>query len=339
MILSSNCRAGTGKEDAEAITKARARVSWEGRGKDPSLLEGELVDHTLWPEIAKLYGHGNGIACLAADPTGRLVASACKARDAETAQVRLWDTGSWRAAGVLPGHASTVVQLAFSHDGGVLVSVSKDRQVCVYARRTTTREEGNAMTGGVFRPVQTLAKAHKRIIWSCDWAHDDALLATASRDGVVKLWRRVVREVGGERGGDEQQLPPVLVPEALACFRPTTNDSDPVTAVAFAPRLVQQGGKAVEGEKEGSYLLAIGLESGGVELWSGSKEDGGSWRCLLTFEGSLPHAATVRRLRWKPLSFDSAAGAGVNGGREKEPLVLASCGADHAVKIARVLNV
>ena len=52
MVLSSSGGAGTGKEDVEAIAKARARVSWEGRGKDPSLLEGELVDHTLWPEIA-----------------------------------------------------------------------------------------------------------------------------------------------------------------------------------------------------------------------------------------------------------------------------------------------
>jgi hypothetical protein len=107
--------------------------------------------------------------------------------------------------------------------------------------------------------------------------------------------------------------------------------------VAFAPHLVQQGGK--EGGEEGrSYLLAIGMESGGVELWSGSRDDGSSWRCLLTFQGSLPHAATVRRLRWKPLAFDSVA-AGLNGEKEREPLVLASCGADHAVKIARILNV
>lgn len=176
--------------------------------------------------------------------------------------------------------------------------------------------------------MQTLARAHKRIIWSCDWAHDDALLATTSRDGVVKLWQRRVGEGGGG-------LQPVLVPEAMASFKPTTNETDAVTAVAFAPRLIQQGGVEGGGE-EGSYLLAIGMESGGVELWSGSRDDGALWRCLLTFEGSLPHAATVRRLRWKPFSSDSVE---MNGEKEREPLVLASCGADHAVKIARILCV
>jgi len=132
-------------------------------------------------------------------------------------------------------------------------------------------------------------------------------------------------------------LQPVLVPVAMASFQPTTNETDAVTAVAFAPRLIQQQGGKEGGEEGGSYLLVIGMESGGIELWSGSKDDGSSWRCLLTFEGSLPHAATVRRLRWKPLSF--AATDGLNGEKKREPLVLASCGADHAVKISRILNV
>lgn len=305
---------GLGKEDAEAEAKARARVSWEGRGANPSLLEGELVDHTLWPEVAKLYGHGDGIMCLAADPTGQIVASACKARDAETAQVRLWDTGSWRGVGVLPGHASTVVQLAFSHDGSLLASVSKDRQVCLYARE----EDGEGPRAGAFRPVQTLARAHKRIIWSCDWAHDDALLATASRDGVVKIWGR--QGEGGVMWRD--QVLPVLGPEALASFKPSTSETDAVTAVAFAPRLVQ-------GADVAGYLLALGTESGNVELWTGTKDKGKSWRCLLAFDGSLPHAGAVRRLRWKPLSS-------AQDGDEKTSLILASCGTDHAVKIARI---
>lgn len=287
-------------DDAQAIAKARARVAWEERrADDPSLLEGELVDHTLWPEVAKLYGHGNGITCLAADPTGSVVASACKARDAETAQVRLWDTATWRSAGVLPGHASTVVQLAFSHDGRVLVSVSKDRQVRLYAQAGAEKT--------TFAPAQTLDKAHKRIIWSCDWAHDDALLATASRDGAVKLWRR------GDGAGDGGQ---VVLPEPLVTFKPSTNESEAVTAVAFAPIAV----------KEKEYLLALGLESGVIELWAGNQDAADSWRCVLVFSETLCHSATVRRLRWRPLCDEAA------------PLELASCGADHAVKLARILQ-
>ena len=43
-------------------------------------LEEHLAHNTLWPEVLKLYGHGNDLFCAAADPRGELVASACKAQ-------------------------------------------------------------------------------------------------------------------------------------------------------------------------------------------------------------------------------------------------------------------
>lgn len=305
---------GDGSEDADAIAKARARVSWQGRGPP---LEGELVDHTLWPEIAKLYGHGNGITCLASDHAGHLVASACKARDPETAQVRLWNTTTWRSAGVLPGHQSTVVQLAFSHDDQLLVSVSKDRQICLYAKGIENEE---------FKPVQALARAHKRIIWSCDWSHDDALLATGSRDGTVKLWLRT---------GASSTINKVLETEALVTIKPSmgssgSSGSDSVTAVAFAPR--------VASGSDGSYILAMGLESGDIELWTGTRDEAASWRCISVFQGSLPHVATVQRLRWKPLGDEERDASAEEGSNTTRSLQLASCGADHAVKIAKVVG-
>jgi elongator complex protein 2 len=343
---------GEAGEDAAALERARARVSWAGRGPP---LEGELVDHTLWPEVAKLYGHGNGLTCLAADHAGRLVASACKARDPETARVRLWDTATWRAlAGegggpaTLPGHQSTVVQLAFSHDDRVLASVSKDRQVCLYARKDDDggggggSSSGGEQENGAAHPgyclAQTLTKAHKRIVWSCSWSHDDALLATGSRDGSFKLWRRPQQQQQEEGGST------ILFPEPLATLRPAAaggsaargpaaaaaagsgGGAESVTAVAFAPRLLAGPGA----DADGRYLLAVGLDSGDIELWAGRKDDGASWACLLRFGGSLPHAATVKRLRWRPSASAAASEGGV--------LELASCGSDHAVKVARVLT-
>lgn len=41
-------------------------------------LEEHLAQNTLWPEIVKLYGHANHVFCLAADPCGKYLASACK---------------------------------------------------------------------------------------------------------------------------------------------------------------------------------------------------------------------------------------------------------------------
>jgi len=43
-------------------------------------LEAHLAASTLWPEIVKLYGHAGEVSALAADPRGRFLASACRAR-------------------------------------------------------------------------------------------------------------------------------------------------------------------------------------------------------------------------------------------------------------------
>lgn len=47
-------------------------------------LEEHLAQNTLWPEIVKLYGHANHVFCLAADPRGQYLASACKVLNAKT---------------------------------------------------------------------------------------------------------------------------------------------------------------------------------------------------------------------------------------------------------------
>ena len=43
-------------------------------------LEEHLAQSTLWPEVYKVYGHGNELYCLAADPRGKFLASACRAQ-------------------------------------------------------------------------------------------------------------------------------------------------------------------------------------------------------------------------------------------------------------------
>ena len=97
-------------------------------------LEEHLAQSSLWPEIGKLYGHGAELFCVAASPSGDLLASACKAQTSGTAAVWLWDTATWTALGSLMAHSLTVTQLQFSPDGQTLVSVSRDRTIAVYQR-------------------------------------------------------------------------------------------------------------------------------------------------------------------------------------------------------------
>lgn len=48
------------------------------------------MQNTLWPELQKLYGHGYEIYALAATADGQLLASTCRASNAEHAQIILW---------------------------------------------------------------------------------------------------------------------------------------------------------------------------------------------------------------------------------------------------------
>lgn len=48
------------------------------------------MQNTLWPEGAKLYGHGNDLIALAANTDGSLLASSCKASHEMDAHIILW---------------------------------------------------------------------------------------------------------------------------------------------------------------------------------------------------------------------------------------------------------
>ncbi len=51
--------------------------------------EEQLLQHTLWPEASKLYGHGNACFCVAASHRGSAVAAACRAAESQQGQVCL----------------------------------------------------------------------------------------------------------------------------------------------------------------------------------------------------------------------------------------------------------
>jgi hypothetical protein len=46
--------------------------------------------------VHKLYGHGYELYAVAADPGGRLVASACRSAKPEEAAIIIWRTGIWK---------------------------------------------------------------------------------------------------------------------------------------------------------------------------------------------------------------------------------------------------
>ncbi|KAL7994080.1 putative elongator complex protein [Plasmopara halstedii] len=229
-----------------------------------------LGRRTLWPEIRKLYGHGNELLTVASSYAGDLIASACKSREERYAAVRLWNTLDWtEAQEPLGGPKSSVVQLAFSQNDKFLLSVSKDRHFCLYER-----EEGPERKFKLLERV----KAHKRIIWSCSWAPNSALFALGSRDQSFSLWWKT-------QDTWSQACEPVTFEAA-------------VTAVAFAHYSLA----------ESVDLLAVGFETGAIQFFTVSKSKDEPVVVVCTLVGkvaweSSPSAA-ILRLAWRPSNGD-----------------------------------
>jgi elongator complex protein 2 len=102
---------------------------------------------------------------------GKVLATACKARDMDHSIIILWDTRTSLAIDSLKGHESTVVCLRFTQQNDVLASSGKDRCLCVH--RLASGADGYAAT-----TLLNVKKAHKRIIWDCRCT-DEYLLAVS----------------------------------------------------------------------------------------------------------------------------------------------------------------
>ena len=169
-------------------------------------------------------------------------------------------------------------------------------------------------------------EAHKRIIWTCSWSSCDHFFATGSRDKTVKIWELL------QNTEDSFQ---VRLNTTLPVFKSS------VTALAWAPYTASL---------EKSFILAVGKEDGSLELWKANltlenpslSHQQGIMRklemnCCSRLDTYLCHAATIHRLCWrkKPafVKGDDHAAVVPN---DKQMLQLASCGADHTIRMFNV---
>ncbi|XP_077978293.1 elongator complex protein 2-like [Glandiceps talaboti] len=283
------------------------------RMKEPPTEE-HLLQNTLWPEVQKLYGHGYEIFCVATHPDGHLIASACKASKAEYAAIILWDTKSWRQVTSLMSHSLTVTQLAFSHSGQHLLAVSRDRTWSLFKERDSTQSDADPAYA-IIAYTDKKTSVHSRIIWSCAWSHDDKYFATASRDKKVVVW--------GQRSEDGGNPASCCLGNYKA-LSSAMDVGDAATAVDFAPVRTS----------EESYLLAVGKESGSISIYSWNPSQPSQWHSCINFNHIISHTLTVKRLRWRQLC------TGRKGEDNPEsttsPLQLASCSADHSVRIFNI---
>ena len=114
-------------------------------------------------------GHRGPVRCLAISRHG------CLASGDEQGQIRLWDTGSGRAAGSLNDHTGAIEAVAFTPDGATLASCGQDGTVRLWDPETRTMR-GQPLRHG--SPVSGLAISPT-----------GSLLATTEVSGPVRLWR------------------------------------------------------------------------------------------------------------------------------------------------------
>ncbi|KAG0056478.1 Elongator subunit elp2 [Gryganskiella cystojenkinii] len=272
--------------------------------------EEHLLQHTLWPEVEKLFGHGYELMCVDAShqgfgqeektPRRRWIASACRAHTPDQAVVRLFDAATWKQTPQpLVSHTLTVTKVLFSHNDRYLLSISRDRLWSLFERVEDPEAED---------PYRLVAsqKAHARILWDCSWSFEDSMFATGSRDKTIKIWSK-----GSNESGLWAAIATLKLPEA-------------VTAVEFGPDLAKLG----LGEAKTHHLLAAGLEDGRIFLFGCSKDHPENWTSLGEIPRELTHTGTVNGLAWRLFSGDAV---------ETMPkLQLASCGVDHSVRLFNI---
>ncbi|EXB89363.1 putative elongator complex protein 2 [Morus notabilis] len=238
-----------------------------------------------------------GETCLWSSDRRQSNGRSCEAQSATVAEVWLWQVGSWKAVGRLQSHSLTVTQMEFSHDDKLLLTVSRDRQFSIFAIKGTGTEE-------ISHELIARKEAHKRILWACSWNPHGYEFATGSRDKTVKIW-----------GVENQSSVNLLL--MLPPFKTS------VTALSWIGL----------GNNRSNGLLAVGMENGLIELWNlfinrindrSTKAPPATAALFARLDPLMCHVSAVNRLAWRiPEKSD----------KECSNLQLASCGADHCVRV------
>ena len=187
-----------------------------------------LANNTLWPEEAKLYGHGNEIYTIDISHDGKYLASGQKAQEAKNAKLYLWDIFNKKLIKQLAGCTLTIVQISFSPNDNFILTVSRDRSWNLYIKKDNSYEL-----------LQTTKNAHKRIIWTCSWTLDENYFITGSRDKFITVWKK----------GEDNKFKKYI----------TYETHEAVTAIEFIERIF--------GDKDNEkFVFIAGFESGKISL-------------------------------------------------------------------------
>ncbi|GGM37096.1 WD40 repeat domain-containing protein [Dactylosporangium sucinum] len=113
--------------------------------------------------------HAAAVMAIAADPTGRLLATA-----GADGLVGLWDAQALRPVATLAGHTDGVNAVAFSPNGDRLASAGRDHTVRLWRTADGTTER--VLTG------------HVEKVWTVAFSRDGRRVASGGDDRTVRVW-------------------------------------------------------------------------------------------------------------------------------------------------------
>lgn len=235
-------------------------------------LEDHLQRHTLFPELEKMYGHGYELTALDISKDGKYIVSCCKSNNVKHSVLRIFDTSNWLEIKEEPlkFHELTVNTVKFSYDDNFIVSVSRDRQIGIWNKKTDDR----------FALFKGIAKGHSRIIWDCDWAppideKDYYIFVTGGRDKNLKIW-------GFSKNDTAREI--TLLGNMI--FK-----NSAVTAVSVYP-------KVFDDETGKILMIAVGFENGDICIMNYSLA-GKNLSVREEIDNSITPDGRVNRISWR----------------------------------------
>jgi WD40 repeat protein len=199
-------------------------AAWATRGDRPGSRAHEIAVYDLEKAApaGAIRGHGRAAHHVALDPRGTLLATAAGDGD-ESSEVLVWEVQTGRLLQALPGHPPGLCGMAFSHDGGRLVTACRDGAVKVWDAGTGKivweRSAGFALHALALSGdgTRVAVGGQSVVAWTldgterarCDTPEAVRLLAL-SHDGSLAAWSAEpghVRLTELDTGGERESLP------------------------------------------------------------------------------------------------------------------------------------